>query len=165
MKMSENISVVYKLGIATWLSKSMQESQFYNKIEELLEVCWKWVENHEVSADYLYSLLDDGTEFGGAFIYMQEDEPKYESKWNCIFEAGASVASLAYKFEGKKYIPALLEEVDSAQQEEFFSEQLENILGNKIQLLDNFKNYLLIENVKSKETILEKLSEILKKGS
>ena len=35
MKMSENISVVYKLGIATWLSKSMQESQFYNKIEEL----------------------------------------------------------------------------------------------------------------------------------
>jgi hypothetical protein len=165
MKMSENISVVYKLGIATWLSKSMQESQFYNKIEELLEVCWKWVENHEVSADYLYSLLDDGTEFGGAFIYMQEDEPKYESKWNCIFEAGASVASLAYKFEGKKYIPALLEEIDSAQQEEFFSEQLENILGNKIQLLDNFKNYLLIENVKSKETILEKLSEILKKGS
>ena len=165
MKMSENISVVYKLGIATWLSKSMQESQFYNKIEELLEVCWKWVENHEVSADYLYSLLDDGTEFGGAFIYMQEDEPKYESKWNCIFEAGASVASLAYKFEGKKYIPALLEEIDSAQQEEFFSEQLENILGNKIQLLDNFKNYLLIENVKSKEMILEKLSEILKKGS
>ena len=163
--MSENISVVYKLGIATWLSKSMQESQFYNKIEELLEVCWKWVENHEVSADYLYSLLDDGTEFGGTFIYMQEDEPKYESKWNCIFEAGASVASLAYKFEGKKYIPALLEEIDSAQQEEFFSEQLENILGNKIQLLDNFKNYLLIENVKSKETILEKLSEILKKGS
>lgn len=161
MKMSENISVVYKLGIATWLSKSMQESQFYNKIEELLEVCWKWVENHEVSADYLYSLLDDGTEFGGAFIYMQEDESKYESKWNCIFEAGASVASLAYKFEGKKYIPALLEEIDSAQQEEFFSEQLENILGNKIQLLDNFKNYLLLENVKSKETILEKLSEIL----
>ena len=165
MKMSENISVLYKLGIATWLSKSMQESQFYNKIEELLEVCWKWVENHEVSADYLYSLLDDGTEFGGAFIYMQEDEPKYESKWNCIFEAGASVASLAYKFEGKKYIPALLEEIDSDQQEEFFSEQLENILGNKIQLLDNFKNYLLIENVKSKETILEKLSEILEKGS
>lgn len=163
--MSENISVLYKLGIATWLSKSMQESQFYNKIEELLEVCWKWVENHEVSADYLYSLLDDGTEFGGAFIYMQEDEPKYESKWNCIFEAGASVASLAYKFEGKKYIPALLEEIDSDQQEEFFSEQLENILGNKIQLLDNFKNYLLIENVKSKETILEKLSEILEKGS
>ena len=163
--MSENISVVYKLGIATWLSKSMQESQFYNKIEELLEVCWKWVENHEVSADYLYSLLDDGTEFGGAFIYMQEDDSKYESRWNCIFEAGASVASLAYKFEGKKYIPALLEEIDSDQQEEFFSEQLENILGNKIQLLDNFKNYLLIENVKSKETILEKLSEILEKGS
>ena len=156
---------LFKLGIATWLSQSMQESQFYNKIEELLEVCWKWVENHEVSADYLYSLLDDGTEFGGAFIYMQEDEPKYESKWNCIFEAGASVASLAYKFEGKKYIPALLEEIDSDQQEEFFSEQLENILGNKIQLLDNFKNYLLIENVKSKETILEKLSEILEKGS
>lgn len=151
---------LFKLGIATWLSKSMQESQFYNKIEELLEVCWKWVENHEVSADYLYSLLDDGTEFGGAFIYMQEDDSKYESRWNCIFEAGASIALLAYEFEGKKYIPALLEEID-AEQEEFFSEQLENILGNKIQLLDNFKNYLFIENVKSKETILEKLSDMI----
>ncbi len=63
-------NALFKLGIATWLYKSMQESQFYNKIEELLEVWWKWVENHEVSADYLYSLLDDGTDFGGAFIYM-----------------------------------------------------------------------------------------------
>ena len=159
--MSENISVVYKLGIATWLSKSMQESQFYNKIEELLEECWKWIENHEVSADYLYSLLDDGTEFGGAFIYMQEDDPKYESRWNCIFEAGASIATLAYEFEGKKYLPALLEEIDSVQQEEFYSEQLENILGSKIQLLDDFKNYLLDDNEKNKEKILKKLSDIL----
>lgn len=132
-----------KLGIATWLSKSMQESQFYKQIEELLEVCWKWVDNHEVSANDLYSLLDDGTEFGGAFIYMQEDDPKYESRWNCIFEAGASIASLAYEFEGEKDRPALLEEID-AEQEEFFSEQLENIFGNKTQLLDNFKNYLSI---------------------
>lgn len=40
-------NALFKLGIATWLSKSMQESQFYNKIEELLEVCWKWVKNYE----------------------------------------------------------------------------------------------------------------------
>ena len=152
---------LFKLGIATWLSKSMQESQFYKQIEVLIEVCWKWVENHEVSADDLYSLLDDGTEFGGTFIYMQVDDSKYESRWNCIFEAGASIASLAYEFEGKKYIPALLEEIDLAQQEEFFSEQLENILGNKIQLLDNFKNYLSVGDEKNKEEILGKLSEIL----
>ena len=154
-------NALFKLGIATWLSKSMQESQFYKQIEELIDVCWKWVENHKVSADELYSLLDDGTEFGGAFIYMQVDDSKYESRWNCIFEAGASIASLAYKFEGKKYIPALLEEIDSAQQEEFFSEQLENILGNKIQLLDDFKNYLSVGDEKNKEEILGKLSEIL----
>ena len=154
-------NALFKLGIATWLSKSMKESQFYNKIEELLEVCWKWVENHEVPADYIYSLLDDGTDFGGALIYMQVDEPKYESKWNCIFEAGASIALLAYMLEGKKYIPALLEEIDSVQQEEFYSEQLENILGSKIQLLDDFKNYLLDDNEKNKEKILKKLSDIL----
>lgn len=152
---------LFKLGIATWLSKSMQESQFYQKIDELLEVCWKWVENHEVPADYIYSLLDDGTEFGGAFVYMQEDDPKFEARWNCIFEAGASIASLAYEFEGKKYIPALLEEIDSAQQEEFFSEQLQNIIGNKTQFLDNFKNYLSVDKEKNKEKIIEKLSEIL----
>lgn len=107
---------LFKLGIATWLSKSMQESQFYKQIEVLIEVCWKWVENHGVSADDLYSLLDDGTEFGGAFIYMQVDDSKYESRWNCIFEAGASIASLAYEFDGKKDRPALLEEIDAEQE-------------------------------------------------
>ena len=151
---------LFKLGIATWLSKSMQESQFYNKIEELLEVCWKWVENHEVPADYIYSLLDDGTEFGGAFVYMQEDDPKFEARWNCIFEAGASIASLAYECEGKDYKPALLEETD-AEQEEFFNEQLRTIIGNQIQSLDNFKNYLSVDKEKNKEKILEKLSEML----
>ena len=96
------------------------------------------------------------------FVFLRQvDEPKYESKWNCIFEAGASIASLAYKLEGKKYIPALLEEIDSVQQEEFYSEQLENILGSKIQLLDDFKNYLLDDNEKNKEKILKKLSDIL----
>lgn len=159
--MSENINAIYKLGIASWISRTMQESKFYNKIEELLEVCWKWVENHEVSADYLYSLLDDGTEFGGAFIYMQEDDPKYESRWNCIFEAGASIASLAYEFEEKKYIPALLEEIDSNQQEEFFSEQLENILGNRIQILDNYKKFLSNNKDLRKDEILNELSEVL----
>lgn len=153
-------NALFKLGIATWLSKSKQESQFYKQIEVLIEVCWKWLENHEVSANDLYSLLDDGTEFEGAFIYMQEDDPKYESRWNCIFEAGASIASLAYEFEGKKDRPALLEEID-AEQEEFFSEQLQNIIGNKIQSLDHFKNYLSVDNEQNKEKILEKLSEIL----
>lgn len=158
--MNKYNKALFKLGIATWLSKSMQESQFYNKIEELLEVCWKWVENHEVPADYIYSLLDDGTEFGGAFVYMQEDDPKFEARWNCIFEAGASIASLAYECEGKDYKPALLEEID-AEQEEFFNEQLRTIIGNQIQSLDNFKNYLSVDKEKNKEKILEKLSEML----
>lgn len=153
-------NALFKLGIATWLSKSMQESQFFKQIEELLEVCWKWLENHEVPADDLYSLLDDGTEFGGAFVYMQEDDPKFEARWNCIIEAGASIASLAYECEGKDYKPTLLEEID-AEQEEFFSEQLQNIIGNKIQSLDRFKNYLSFGNEQNKEKILEKLSEIL----
>ena len=159
--MSENINAIYKLGIASWISRTMQESKFYNMIEELIELCWKCVVNHEVSADYLYSLLDDGTEFGGAFIYMQEDDPKYESRWNCIFEAGASIASLAYEFEGKKYIPALLEEIDSNQQEEFFSEQLENILGNRIQILDNYKKFLSNNKDLRKDEILNELSEVI----
>ena len=45
----------------------------------------------------------------------------YESRWNCIFEAGASITSLAFEFERKKYIPALLEEIDSEQEEAYFN--------------------------------------------
>lgn len=158
--MNKYNKALFKLGIATWLSKSMQESQFYKQIEVLLELCWKWAENHELSADYIYFLLDDGTEFGGAFVYMQEDDSKYESRWNCIIEAGASIALLAYECEGKDYKPALLEEID-AEQEEFFNEQLRTIIGNQIQSLDNFKNYLSVDKEKNKEKILEKLSEML----
>ncbi|MFC2514991.1 MAG: Imm6 family immunity protein [Prevotella melaninogenica] len=60
--MNKYNKALFKLGIAIWLSKSMQGSQFYKQIEEILEVCWKWLENHEVSADDLYFLLDDGTD-------------------------------------------------------------------------------------------------------
>ena len=158
--MNKYNKALFKLGIATWLSKSMQESQFYQKIDELLEAWWKWVEHEDVLADDLYSLLDDGTEFGGAFVYMQEDDPKFEARWNCIFEAGASIASLAYECEGADYKPALLEEID-AEQEEFFNEQLRTLIGNQIQSLDNFKNYLSVDKEKNKEKILEKLSQIL----
>ena len=158
--MSKNINAIYKLGIATWLSKSMKESKFYKNNDELLEACWKWVENKEVSADYLYSLLDDGTEFGGAFIYMQEDDPKYESRWKCIFEAGASISSLAFEFERKKYIPALLEEIDSEQEEAYFNEQLQDIFLTKIEVLENYKKYLSSNLDITKDGILNKLSEI-----
>ena len=159
--MNQNNKALFKLGIATWLSKSMQESKFYKNSSELLEACWEWLDNHEVPADYLYSLLDDGTEFGGAFVFMQEDEPKYESIWNCIFEAGAYITTLAYKFEGEKYMPALLEEIDSEQEEEFFIEQLRNIIGYNVQILDNYESYILNSDKINREKILYKLSELL----
>ena len=159
--MRNKINAIYKLGIATWLSKSMQESKFYKHIDVLIEACWKWVKNKEVSADYLYSLLDDGTEFGGAFIYMQEDDPKFESRWNCIFEAGASISSLAYDFEGKEFKPALLEEIDSEQEEDYFNEQLQDIFGNKIEFLEKYKIYLSSSFDITKEGVLNKLEELL----
>lgn len=152
---------LYKLGIATWISTTMQHSKYYKEVEVLLNTCWEWLQNHQPSADYIYSMLDDGSEFGGLIIYMQGDASEYESKWNCIFEAGASVASLAYEYEGQKYLPPLLEEVSSEEQDMFFEKQLENVIGNKIKLLDDYKEYVAnIDNL-DREQVLNKLSRVL----
>lgn len=58
-------------------------------------------------------------------------------------------------------MPALLEEIDSEQEEAFFIEQLRNIIGHKVQCLDNYESYILNSDKIDREKILHKLSELL----
>ena len=63
----------------------------------------EFLENRDKRGEELYRLLDDGTDFGGIFIYMQLD--KNESNvllWDNISYAIGVTAKEAFEFENKK---------------------------------------------------------------
>lgn len=45
-------------------------SPYNSHIRTALDACWSFWENRDKSGDEIYALLDDGTDFGGLFIYM-----------------------------------------------------------------------------------------------
>ena len=49
-------------------------SPYNSHIRMALDACWSFWEKRDKSGDELYALLDDGTDFGGLFIYMQLDD-------------------------------------------------------------------------------------------
>lgn len=49
-------------------------SPYNSHIRMALDACWSFWDKREKSGDDLYALLDDGTDFGGLFIYMQLDD-------------------------------------------------------------------------------------------
>ena len=53
-------------------------SPYNSHIRTALDACWSFWENRDKSGDELYALLDDGTDFGGLFIYMQLDDNEGE---------------------------------------------------------------------------------------
>ena len=55
------------------------ETEYTSPIRTALDACWSFLENRNKRGEELYRLLDDGTDFGGIFIYMQLDENEANS--------------------------------------------------------------------------------------
>ena len=50
------------------------ETPYKPQIRSAVDACWGFLENKDRGGEELYDLLDDGTDYGGIFIYMQLDE-------------------------------------------------------------------------------------------
>ena len=76
-----------------------QLSSLYNShIRTSLDACWSFWENRDKSGDELYSLLDDGTDFGGLFIYMQlDDNDANVPSWDNMTYAIATISIGKYR--------------------------------------------------------------------
>lgn len=129
-------------------------------IQTALDACWSFWEKRDKSGDELYALLDDGTDFGGLFIYMQlDDNEVHVASWDNISYAIATTAKEAYSYENKKELPSPLENIDGSLIE-IFIENLKEINSNFYEHVQDVKDFLARDQLPSKEEALKELERI-----
>ena len=138
-----------------------QFSSSYNfHIRIALDACWSFLEKRDKSGDELYALLDDGTDFGGLFIYMQlDDNESHVASWDNISYAIATTAKEAYSNENKKELPSPLENIDDSLIE-IFIENLKEINFSFYDYVQDVKDFLVSCQFPSKEEALKELERI-----
>lgn len=135
-------------------------SPYNSHIRTALDACWSFWEKRDKSGDELYALLDDGTDFGGLFIYMQlDDNESHVASWDNISYAIATTAKEAYSYENKKELPSPLENIDDSLIE-IFIENLKEINSNFYEHVQNVKDFLVCCQLPSKEEALKELERI-----
>ena len=138
-----------------------QLSSPYNfHIRIALDACWSFLEKREKNGDELYALLDDSTDFGGLFIFMQlDDNESHVASWDNMTYAIATTAKAAYSFANKKEIPSPLENIDDSLIE-IFIENLKEINSNFYDHVQDVKDFLARDQLPSKEEVLKELERI-----
>lgn len=135
-------------------------SPYNSHIRTALDACWSFWEKRDKSGDDLYALLDDGTDFGGLFIYMQLDANEaHVASWDNISYAIATTAKAAYSYENKKELPSPLENIDDSLIE-IFIENLKEINSNFYEHVQDVKVFLARDQLPSKEEALKELERI-----
>ena len=135
-------------------------SPYNSHIRTALDACWSFWEKRDKSGDELYALLDDGTDFGGLFIYMQlDDNEAHVASWDNISYAIATTAKEAYSYENKKELPSPLENIDDSVIE-IFIENLKEINSNFYDHVQDVKDFLVSCQLPSKEEALKELERI-----
>lgn len=135
-------------------------SPYNSHTRTALDACWSFWEKRDKSGDDLYALLDDGTDFGGLFIYMQlDDNEAHVASWDNISYAIATTAKEAYSFENKKELPSPLENIDDSLIE-IFIENLKEINSIFYDHVQDVKDFLVSCQLPSKEEALKELERI-----
>lgn len=135
-------------------------SPYNSHIRTALDACWSFWDKRDKSGDDLYALLDDGTDFGGLFIYMQlDDNESHVASWDNISYAIATTAKEAYSYENKKELPSPLENIDDSLIE-IFIENLKEINSNFYEHVQDVKDFLVCCQLPSKEEALKELERI-----
>lgn len=135
-------------------------SPYNSHIRTALDACWRFWDKRDKSGDDLYALLDDGTDFGGLFIYMQlDDNESHVASWDNISYAIATTAKEAYSYENKKELPSPLENIDDSLIE-IFIENLKEINSNFYEHVQDVKDFLARDQLPSKEEALKELERI-----
>ena len=138
-----------------------QLSSPYNfHIRIALDACWSFLEKRDKNGDELYALLDDSTDFGGLFIFMQlDDNESHVASWDNMTYAIATTAKAAYSFANKKEIPSPLENIDDSLIE-IFIENLKEINSNFYEHVQDVKDFLARDKLPSKEEDLKELERM-----
>ena len=136
------------------------ETPYKPQIRSAFDACWGFLENKDRGGEDLYALLDDGTDFGGLFIYMQlDDNESHVASWDNISYAIGTTAKEAYSYENKKDLPSPLGNIDDSLIE-IFIENLKEINSNFYDHVQDVKDFLARGQLPSKEEALKELERI-----
>lgn len=160
-KLESDRQVAFMLGLSETVVDLLISSSAYKDIDNAIKACWEWIENKQYSGDEIYCLLDDGTEFTGLFMQMQdENEPLKELVWGCIVDAISFTNWRAYQFDNEEYLPAPIENVDESILQQFLEGFYEIKQINKF-VVKEFMNYLKDSNTSlKKDDIMNFLKEL-----
>ncbi|MBP2623836.1 Imm6 family immunity protein [Streptococcus oricebi] len=152
-KQKAYLMLIYSEAIFKTMTTTYRE-----QIRIALDKSWQWLESQSVSADELYSDLDDGTELHGLYIYMQMDSNEDNVlKWDNLSYALSYVVKLAYDKEGADYLPEPIENV-SDEIFDLFVENLQALNPNYNTCLHQVDNFVQKQEVITKEEAIKELS-------
>ena len=154
-----NTNQLYLMLVYSEAILSHMETEYKPQIRVALDACWSFVENKNKTGKELYSLLDDGTDFKGIFIYMQLDENEANiPSWDNLSYAIGATAKEAYLLDNQQ-LPSPLENIDSSLIDLFIA-NLKEINIDFYNHLEEIKNFLKNDCPPSKNTALQTLESL-----
>ena len=135
-------------------------TEYTSHIRTALDACWRFLENRDKRGEELYRLLDDGTDFGGIFIYMQLDENEANGLlWDNISYAIGETAKEAFEFENKKELPSPIENIEP-ELLDVFIENLKEISMDLYYHVETVKIFINRNPYPSRESALKELDRL-----
>ena len=154
-----NSNQLYLMLVYSEAILSHMETKYKPQIRVALDACWSFLENKNKTGKELYSLLDDGTDFKGIFIYMQLDENEANiPSWDNLSYAIGVTAREAYLLDNQK-LPSPLENIDSSLVD-LFIENLKEINIDFYNHLEEIKGFVKNDCPLSKNTALQTLESL-----
>ena len=155
-----NSNQLYLMLVYSEAILSHMETEYKRQIRVALDACWSFVENNSKTGKELYSLLDDGTDFKGIFIYMQLDEKEANvPSWDNLSYAIGTSAREAYLLDNQQQLPSPLENIDSSLVDLFIA-NLKEINIDFYNYLEEIKGFLKNDCPPSKNTALQTLESL-----
>ena len=155
-----NTNQLYLMLVYSEAILSHMETEYKPQIRVALDACWSFLENKNKTGKELYSLLDDGTDFKGIFIYMQLDENEDNiPSWDNLSYAIGATAREAYLLDNQQQLPSPLENIDSVLVD-LFTENLKEINTDFYNHLEEIKGLLKNDCPPSKNTALQTLESV-----
>ena len=155
-----NTNQLYLMLVYSEAILSHMETEYKPQIRVALDACWSFLENKNKTGKELYSLLDDGTDFKGIFIYMQLDENEDNiPSWDNLSYAIGATAREAYLLDNQQQLPSPLENIDSSLVD-LFIENLKEINIDFYNHLEEIKGFVKNDCPPSKNTALQTLESL-----
>lgn len=143
-KLVDNCKVSFFLGLSQKVVSEFSQSKDKVTAQNVVDFCWKWLQDKEFDGEYLYNLLDDEN-CGITLIQEMSENDKDKVAWNCIIDAVAYTSRKAYETEGAKYFPEPIELVDDTLVEHFI-DCFNNCVSNSDDYIKKIYSFLIKYN-------------------